>query len=407
MTQPISPTRVWTIAVLLGLVTFINFADRGNLATAAALIKRDLHLSATQYGWLVSGFFAAYAPANVVAGWLAEKFDPYRTLAVGLVIWALATGFMGLAGGFGFLLLLRVLLGLGESVSYPGAALIFARLTPASRRGLANGLLAAGSALGAAVGVWIGGRLMATFGWRPVFIGFGVVSLIWLAPWLWATRGLAASRAHGVGPPLFAVLRQRGLWTVGAGQFCYAYNLYFVLTWLPLYLVKTQGLSMARMADLTGLIYLVYAASGPVMGALVDRLVASGVGEGLARRGAMMLALGGMMLAMLGCVGASLSVFVGLMLVTVVCIGACSSSTFAVGQTLAGPGAAGRWMGVQNGLANFAGILGPPITGAIVDATGAYSGAFLAAACVAAAGVLIWWRWVPQIRPVTWTLSRV
>jgi MFS family permease len=271
MTPSISPRRVWTIAVLLGLVTFINFADRGNLATAAALIKRDLHLSATQYGWLVSGFFAAYAPANFIAGWLAEKFDPYRTLAIGLLIWALATGLMGAAGSFGFLLLLRVLLGLGESVSYPCASLIFSRLTPASRRGLANGLIAAGSALGAAVGVWIGGRLMAAFGWQPVFIGFGCISLIWLAPWLWATRGLAASRSHPAGPDLISLLRQRGLWAAGAGQFCYAYNLYFVLTWLPLYLVKAKGLSMAQMADLTGLIYLVYAVSGPLMGALVDR----------------------------------------------------------------------------------------------------------------------------------------
>jgi MFS family permease len=403
MTPSISPRRVWTIAVLLGLVTFINFADRGNLATAAALIKRDLHLSATQYGWLVSGFFAAYAPANFIAGWLAEKFDPYRTLAIGLLIWALATGLMGAAGSFGFLLLLRVLLGLGESVSYPCASLIFSRLTPASRRGLANGLIAAGSALGAAVGVWIGGRLMAAFGWQPVFIGFGCISLIWLAPWLWATRGLAASRSHPAGPDLISLLRQRGLWAAGAGQFCYAYNLYFVLTWLPLYLVKAKGLSMAQMADLTGLIYLVYAVSGPLMGALVDRLVASGMGEGVARRGAMMLALGGMLLAMLGCAQAGLSLFVALMLVTVVCVGTCSSSTFAIGQTMAGPGAAGRWMGVQNGLANFSGILGPPITGAIVDATGAYTGAFVAAAAIAGLGVIVWWRLVPEIKPVVWS----
>src|SRR5215472_15497943 len=88
------------VVPLLALAIFINYVDRGNLATAAPLIKREMHLSATQFGLLVSAFFWSYVPCHAVAGWLIEKIDAYRTMMVGLAVWGLATAGMGLAGGF-------------------------------------------------------------------------------------------------------------------------------------------------------------------------------------------------------------------------------------------------------------------------------------------------------------------
>ena len=66
------------VVPLLALAVFINYVDRGNLATAAPLIKDELHLSATQIGVLLSAFFWTYMPFLVVAGWLAEKINAYQ-----------------------------------------------------------------------------------------------------------------------------------------------------------------------------------------------------------------------------------------------------------------------------------------------------------------------------------------
>ena len=76
---------------LLALAIFINYVDRGNLATAAPLIKADLRLSNIQYGLLVSAFFWIYAPGQIMASWLIQKINAYRTLSIGLAVWSVAT----------------------------------------------------------------------------------------------------------------------------------------------------------------------------------------------------------------------------------------------------------------------------------------------------------------------------
>ena len=85
------------IVALLTLAAFINYVDRGNLATAGPLIQDQLNLSHTELGMLLAAFFWSYAPAQLPAGWLAERFDPRWVLAAGLAIWGAATA---LTGGF-------------------------------------------------------------------------------------------------------------------------------------------------------------------------------------------------------------------------------------------------------------------------------------------------------------------
>src|SRR5260370_37945824 len=96
-----------TVVPLLAVAIFINYVDRGNLATAAPLIKDQLKLSNTQIGLLLSAFFWTYTPGQLLAGWLAERINAYRTLAIGLALWSLATAATGLAAGVVALIALR------------------------------------------------------------------------------------------------------------------------------------------------------------------------------------------------------------------------------------------------------------------------------------------------------------
>ena len=99
------------------------------------------------------------------------------------MIWSISTLATGLVHGFVALLALRVLLGVGESVAFPCASKVFASSVKVEHLGVANGVLGFGYLVGPAVGTLLGGYLMSIYGWRPVFILFGALSLLWLWPW--------------------------------------------------------------------------------------------------------------------------------------------------------------------------------------------------------------------------------
>src|SRR6476646_3971386 len=182
--SPRAATAGASLIFLLGAAIFLNYVDRGAIAVAAPLMKGELGLSATEFGLAVSAFFWVYAPVQLCAGWLCDRFSVYKLIAGGIVLWAGSTFLIGLVGGFVSLLVLRVMLGVGESIAFPGASKVIARHIPAERRGAANAAVAAGIALGPAVGTLAGGLIVASLGWRPMFFAFGMATLLWLAPWL-------------------------------------------------------------------------------------------------------------------------------------------------------------------------------------------------------------------------------
>ncbi len=394
----------WVVP-LLALMVFINYIDRGSLSTAAPLIKDELALTSTQIGLLTSAFFWTYTPGQLVAGWLTERFNAYRTLAAGLAVWALATLFMGLAAGFVAILSMRLLLGLGEAAAVPCASKMIAQHVPHARLGVTNGLVALGTSFGPAFGVFFGGLMMAELGWREVFILFGAASLAWLLPWHLATRRLsAAAHTHqdGEAPSYWAILKRRQLMGAALGHVCGNYGFYFVISWMPLYLVKERGFSVAEMATIGGVVYLGFGAGALIGGWLTDLWIASGVSANRARKAAFTLALGAGALALFACAYASTPVALGCLFVAGTAFGLGSPHTFAAAQTMAGPAAAGKWVGLQNCIGNIAGIVSPIVTGALVDATGGYGVAFIVAGAVTIVGVLGWVVVVPRIEPLAW-----
>src|SRR5277367_4427245 len=127
--------RLVAIVVLLGISIFINYIDRGNLSTAATLVRDELQISPSQLGFLLTEFFITYIPAQPLVGWLSDRFSASRILVAGFLIWSLATTVSGFAHGFGALFACRLLLGIGESVSFPTLSKIFAENVSDKHRG--------------------------------------------------------------------------------------------------------------------------------------------------------------------------------------------------------------------------------------------------------------------------------
>src|ERR1700736_3347314 len=247
-TEKISPSLV-RVLVLLGLSVFINYIDRANLSVAAPLLKSELGLSASQLGILLSAFFWTYSCMQIPVGWLVDRFEVKWVFAIGFFIWSAATAFTGVVHAFVALVATRVVLGVGESVAYPAYSKIFASHFVERQRGVANSVIGAGQTLGPALGILFGGTLVARFGWRPFFIVLGLVCLLWLLPWF---RWMPRTSSHGLmhmkqGPGLSEIVKLRSSWGTWIGHFCSNYFLYFLLTWLPFYLVSDRHFSVDGM----------------------------------------------------------------------------------------------------------------------------------------------------------------
>lgn len=152
-----SNARMNGVLFLLSLSVLINYIDRSNLSIAAELIKHEIHISDFQLGTLLSAFFWTYALMQIPSGWLVDRFDVKWVFAAGFFLWSVSTAITGLLHGFAALLIIRVILGLGESVAFPSYGKVLGSYFKERHRGFANAMIMVGLAMGPALGMWVGG----------------------------------------------------------------------------------------------------------------------------------------------------------------------------------------------------------------------------------------------------------
>lgn len=394
------------VLALLAFSIFINYIDRGNLSIAAPMLKDELGLSASQLGILLSSFFWPYGFFQILSGWLVDRLNPNWVMAIGFFLWSAATGATGLLHGFAALLFVRLILGIGESVAYPSYSKILAKHFPESQRGFANAVIASGLACGPAFGMLLGGMLMARFGWRSFFIGIALVSFLWLLPWFrWMPRGsgLVPTSEMGRSPGMLEIMKQRSAWGSFTGLFCFAYVLYFLIAWLPFYLVRERHFSMDSMAKIGGTLFLMQALCAVVCGRLSDGWIAGGSTPTKVYKTFMIVGAvaAGTFLVASSLVGPTLSV--GLLILVGVSLGMSTSNVWPITQALAGPQASGRWTGLQCAFGNLSGAVASAVTGIVLDRTGHFFWAFTVATGFSCAGALCWVFLVGPIEPVQWS----
>src|ERR1700736_826458 len=405
--QPLTG-KLWRVLILLGLSIFISYIDRSNLSIAAPLIKDELHLSGSQLGLLLSSFFWTYAFLQLISGWLVDRLNVNWVFAGGFFLWSVATIVTGLVHGFFLLLVLRLLLGVGESVAYPSYSKIIAHHYREEHRGIANSMISAGLALGPGFGLLAGGLLIARFGWRAFFIFLRLLSLCLLMPWFtWMPPAKSAIHLDKTAAPSYAaLLLQRSAWGTIVSQFGYNYVSYFLLTWLPFYLVRDRHFSLVAMAKIGATGYLLSALLALFCGWLSDHLICSGGAPTRVRKPFVAGGLAGAGVLLFLSAVSPPAWNVPLLILGIACQGISSSNIWAISQTLAGPYAAWRWTGLQNGSGNLAGIVAPALTGFILDRPRRFEWPFAQAALVALAGASSWLFIVGPVRPVTWPEPR-
>jgi MFS transporter, ACS family, D-galactonate transporter len=394
--------------VLLALLVasiFLNYIDRSNLSLAAPVMQNEFALSTAELGSLFSAFFWTYSLLQLVgiSGWLADRFPVGLVLAGGLFLWSAATILTGALSGLPALFAARLLVGAGESVAYPCYCRIFASAIPSEHRGVANAMLDAASKLGPALGTLIGGALLVTVGWRMFFVVLGVASLVWLIPWLrWMPKLESTGDANARGPATVEILGTRSAWGAFLGHFCGNYFWFFLLTWLPTYLVKERGFEQSAMIRISSIAYFAIAAATMSAGWISDRWIRAGGSPTRVRKTIVCCGLGFSTVILPVAVVRDPRVSIALLFVACMAFGAYTSNHWAITQTLAGPLAAGRWTSLQNGIGNLSGIVAAWLTGAVVQRTGSFALPFAIAAAIAVTGALLWGIVVEEVKPVAW-----
>ena len=396
------------VLLLLSLSVLINYIDRSNLAIAAELIKHEILISDWQLGLLLSAFFWTYALMQIPAGWLVDRFDVKWVFAAGFFVWSASTAITALLHGFVALLIIRVILGLGESITFPSCGKILGSYFTDRHRGFANSILMVGLALGPALGMWVGGRAVGRFGWRPFFLILGLAGLLWLPLWsvCMPRRTDAPSRAQMSMAGYFDILARRSAWGTCVGQASINYFLYFLVTWLPSYLQRGRHLSLHDVANAGGMLFLASAISSAVTGKLSDRWIRAGASPTLVRKGLMLFGHVGIGICLAITVLASGPLFTAMLVLTGAFLGISVCNSWAISQMLAGPRMVGRWIGVQNFVGNLGGAIAPALTGFILGKTGSFYWPFLITAVVAWIGGVSWWFVVGPLDEVDWERAR-
>lgn len=306
------PTRSrYLIMVMLFITVVINYLDRSNLSIAAPALKDEFGLDTVHEGLILSAFGWTYAAMQIPGGWLVDRVSPRVLYAAALILWSAATFFMGFAGSFVILFVLRLAVGALEAPAYPINNRVVTTWFPEKERATAIGFYTSGQFVGLAFLTPVLAWLQHHYGWHMVFVSTGLLGIVWGVLWYLIYReprqfkGANAAeieliqKGGGVvdldkrvtekkAPfnwnDLGLVMSQRKLWGVYLGQFCLTSTLWFFLTWFPTYLVKYRGMDFIKSGFLASVPFLAAFVGVLCSGVLSDFLIRRGATVGLARK---------------------------------------------------------------------------------------------------------------------------
>lgn len=274
--------RTWVryyIIAFIFIITSLNYADRSAFSMAGASAQKDLGLSATDTGIILSGFAWAYALAQIPGGALLDRFGTKRIYTGAIALWSFFTflqGFAGFITGFSVVTVLfamRFLVGLSEAPSFPGNARIVAAWFPSSERGTASAIFNSAQYFSLVAFAPLMGWVVHQFGWRSVFYVMGALGIVAALAFLRVIHdpirhprinaaelkyiesggGLVAlDQANRNQQSQFTwfnikqLLTNRMLLGVYLGQYCINVLTYFFVTWFPIYLVQQRGMSILQ-----------------------------------------------------------------------------------------------------------------------------------------------------------------
>jgi len=407
--------RAWVVAVMATLAMTVSYVDRQVLAALAPTVKAALGIDHTQYGWLASAFAFAYLVGAPLGGAFVDRIGARRGLAATLVVWSIVAAAHALVPTFAALLVLRVLLGLAEGPSFPGAVQAARRVLAGRDRDAGVGMVFSGSSIGAMIAGPLAVAVHVRYGWRGAFVGVAAIGLAWLPVWIVATRGAvgallavpepaaerveaadatSASGLAGLGSLLGTQTVRRSILLVLVSAPAFLFG----LTWFPLYLAGAHHVPQARMGAFVVVPPLLFDFGAFGLGALASRFrSARGPRAVIAAAAVLVTALAWVPAA--DAAGAGPWVATALAATALAGVGATYGVLTSDMLARVPPSFVSRAAGLAAAAQSLAHIVGGPLIGRVVDRHhGSYAEVLPALGLLVLPGAIAWILW-PGVEP--------
>lgn len=397
-------TRIrWRVMFLVFLIVTVSYLDRTNLSVAAPTLQRQLHLSPTELGLILSAFSWAYAAAQIPAGLVASWLRPRRTYLFALWLWCILLALTTTATSFGTWIAFRIPFGLAEAVTWPAASILLSRWFPRLEYSQAMSLQNLGLVIGAAIAPPMVAIIITYWGWQTAFIVTGLIAGLLGTFFYFTTYDDPADDARVSQDELawirhdqmreepsrapkgliWTLLCRPSLWAVGMANFGLDFINFMFLTWYPTYLTDTYHMSLARMGVMAMEPYLFGVLAVLGAGRLVRAMCDSGMDSVAARR---IVIFGGLLL---GTIALFVTVSVSNLYASVTAM----SLGYAFVMSILGPMwstpaeiAGNRGVGFASGFVNFIGNVGgigsPILMGVVFERFHSFTPAILVSAGV-------------------------
>ena len=413
--NPFKKYQVITVSLLL-VIGIINYVDRSALSIANTSIQRDMGITPSQMGILLSAFSLAYAFSQLPLGMIIDRLGSKISLGAALLGWSVAQTASGLINSFSAFIGLRVVLGIGEAPMFPSAAKALAEWFEAEKRGTPTGIVLSSTCIGPCLAPPLLTLLMVTWGWRGMFIVTGVFGILVAACWFAfykskarylaelpaeAREQLLAAQAHKppvatARPSLRAQLaawaelfRHKSTWGAVLGFMGVIYMLWLHLTWLPGYFEREHGLSLYQTAWVVSLAYVFGALGTIVAGRICDRLVKNGASVLGSRKRVVVAALfAAAAFTVPLSFGSGFMLSVALLCCALFSVNMASSTAWMIANTVVDSQRVASFGSIQNFGGYLAGSVAPIVTGFSIQQTGSFASAFLISAAVAAVAAM-------------------
>ncbi|NBC36181.1 MFS transporter [Novosphingobium sp. FSY-8] len=383
------------ILALISTATLINYLDRSVMGVAKPALSAELHLRPEDMGWIFSAFSWTYALAQIPGGYVIDRLGTRTTYALSLGLWSLMTAMHGAMIGFISLIVARLLLGLAEAPCFPANSRVLSTWFPQQERAKATGVYTVGEYIGLGLLIPVLSWILATYGWRVMFVVVGVLGMGFAALFYRMYREPGESTANQAELDLIAagggfsggtaslgfswnrvgqLMRKRQIAGASIGQFCSNSTLVFFLTWFPSYLAEERGMTFIKSGWLVSLPY-VAASVGVMLGGVVSDWLIRRTGSATIGRKVPIIA--GLLLC--GSMVAANWADSNEMVIAIMSLAFFGQGLAGLGWTLLSDVAPKEMMGLTGGLFNFvtnlAGIITPLVVGYVVGSTGGFYGA--------------------------------
>ena len=405
------PKRIQLIAYST-LAVIICYIDRVNISVAIIPMQEQFGWSDSQVGFIFSSFYIGYMLTMALGGYLSDKFGGKLVLGYGVVMWSIFTILTPLAAHNGFfaLFIMRVLMGIGEGVTFPAWQSLYARWIPFKERTRAIAFTNSGISIGTIIG-YIGTQMIIiSLGWEWAFYIFGIVGLVWFIFWnrnvssypaehkkisskeLQYISENAPSSEPAKKIPLKDLLLNKPFLAIVAATFANNWSLFVFLSFLPKFIDNELGI------DLESRIFVILIIIPSIIsvlalnagGFLADKMIRNGIKVVKVRKIVNSIGFFGSAFCLfLIPLFESISIIIILICITNLFTGAAAGG-FGVNHADIGPNSTGTLVGVASTFGMIAGILGNAVSGLVLEITNSWTLIFYIAASLIVMGGLIY-----------------